>query len=149
LKKNESEVQREIIDVLKASGWVVRTFNSALKVRSGLVGWYDLIAIKHNCVLFIEVKAEGKRGAVRDSQKKLHSQVEPHTGPNVQQIVADDVLQVLEVIHAGLSSMREEKGGKVLRFMRLLLHLRTWFQRAIVGGYRREETQIRYNVVGG
>lgn len=148
MKKNESEVQKEIVGVLNASGWVVRTFNSALKVRSGLVGWYDLVAIKHNCVLFIEVKAEGKRSAVRDSQKKLHSQVESHTGPNVQQIVADDVLQVLEVIHAGLSSMREEEGGKVLRFMRLLLHLRVWLRQAIVGG-RREETQVRYNVVGG
>lgn len=103
---SEKEVQREIVDGLRSLGWVVRTFNSGYKAKSGLVGWYDVVAIKRNHVFLIEVKAQGRRDATRKSQKRLHAQVEPHTGPNVHQIVADDLVQVLEVLN-GVSELWE------------------------------------------
>lgn len=108
LKKSESEVQHEIIMGLRSLGWVVRTFNQAYSVNSGLVGWYDLVAIKKNNILFIEVKAEGKRNATRKSQDRLHQQIEPHTGPNVHQMVVDDFNQVMEVVN-GMSDLWEGK----------------------------------------
>lgn len=106
-KKNEQEVQHEIVEWLRKGGWIVRTFNQPKAVKTGIRGWVDVVAIKHNRVIFIEVKAQGKRKNLRPSQAKLRDELKPHTGCNVFWIVADNLEAIQELVNDRVSYMRQ------------------------------------------
>ena len=65
--KSEARIQREIIEALKDSGWLVTKLQSA-----STNGWPDLIAIKGGKVVFIEVKRpEGNLSPVQVIRHKM------------------------------------------------------------------------------
>jgi Holliday junction resolvase len=73
MDKSESEIQKEIIDYLKAMGAIVIRHNSGSSGRNNLklspVGFPDLQAILARRVLFLEVKTA--TGELRQSQRDM------------------------------------------------------------------------------
>jgi len=99
LGKPESEVQGEIVEFLRKTGWVVKVFAWNRSVPKQMKGWFDVVAFKNDMVLLIECKAKGKRNNLREGQKRFHETVRPHTGEHVILVVADDLQQILEIIN--------------------------------------------------
>lgn len=98
--RTESEIQNQIVEHLREDGWVVTVFSLPHRVYKGIRGWFDVVAIKNDHALLLEIKAEGKREAVRPSQRKLHENISCHTGEHIILAVVDSLDQVKEITNA-------------------------------------------------
>jgi len=86
---SESDVQDACVDLLRAAGWKVIVTSQDRRTRKQLRNLTDLIAVKHNCTLFIECKRPG--GELIEGQEKFRDEILRHTGPNLHWWLIDDV----------------------------------------------------------
>ena len=92
----ERDTQRQIVELLRRSGWQVCVISQPTAARAQLVGLPDLIAFKHGATLLVEVKSE--KGKLKSAQSEFRARVEGHTGPHLRYCLArsvDDVLAAL------------------------------------------------------
>jgi Holliday junction resolvase len=106
-KLRENEIQKQLLEVLRASGWLAIRMNSgAVKVGSRFIrnyiihnngkssGFPDIFAIKNGEILLIEVKRAG--GKVSPAQIEFHELVKKH-GSKVH--VIDNVDNLEKIIN--------------------------------------------------
>lgn len=83
----ESKVQAQLVKKLKANGWLV------MKIMAcSLPGWPDLQAMRDGRIVFIEVKAKGKKAT--PLQIARHEQIRV-AGFEVK--VIDDVYEIIDI----------------------------------------------------
>lgn len=86
----ESEIQKQIVDYLKATRWLVIRNQQNIGSHKGLS---DLTALRDGRVLFIEVK--GPRGVQSDHQERFQREVEAHGGQYVLARRLEDVWEAI------------------------------------------------------
>lgn len=94
----ESEIQAEIVEYLRATGWEVRVFSVPGKTWRQFNGWPDVVCFRFGVTALIEIKTPtGKR---LPGQVAFAQALEPHLGPTLVYIVARSVMDV-EVVSGG------------------------------------------------
>ena len=78
---SESDIQAQCVEALRAAGWFVTVTSQDRGTRQQLSGLPDLICVKQDRVLFVEVKA--MRGRLRQSQRDFFLALQEHTGMHV------------------------------------------------------------------
>lgn len=93
----ESELQKMIIDTLKAMGGIVFRMNSGRSGRNNVklcpAGTPDILAVLPHKTLWIEVKAKG--GKLRQSQEEMHAQLQQRGQTVIAAYSLDDVLEAI------------------------------------------------------
>ncbi|MGB9886737.1 MAG: VRR-NUC domain-containing protein [Moorellales bacterium] len=96
MKVTEAEIQRQIRDYLRWTGWFVIRNHQSLGSHRGLA---DLTAVKDGWVVWIEVKVPGGRQS--KYQEEFQRQIEAHGGTYILARSVEDVERALEgVRHA-------------------------------------------------
>lgn len=90
MKVTEAEIQRQIRDYLRWTGWFVYKNHQSLGSHRGLA---DLTAIKDGKVVWIEVKAPGGRQS--EHQRRFQEELEAHGGTYILARSVEDVERAL------------------------------------------------------
>jgi len=88
----ETEVQGEIVNKLRSSGWFVTITSQTKSTQRQMSGFPDLVAFRDNITLLIECKGEG--GKLRESQTKFVDRIHEHLGDHLFYIEAWHPLQL-------------------------------------------------------
>ena len=88
----ESEIQAEIVEYLRATGWEVRVFSVPGKTWRQFSGWPDVVCFRFGVTALIEIKTPtGKR---QPGQLAFAQSIRPHLGPALRYILARSVQDV-------------------------------------------------------
>lgn len=90
---SERDTQTAIVELLRKAGWHVIVTSTRKAQAAQIAGVPDVIAIRHDSVLFVECKSE--RGHLRPAQERFRDRIEQHTGRHVRYVLARDVNDVL------------------------------------------------------
>jgi len=96
-EQTESQIARNQRELLRAAGWMVRSFSQDIRTRRALAGFPDTVAFKHGVTLLVESKT--RTGRLRDKQQQFYDDIAPHLGPCLWYVLARDV-EALEVVLA-------------------------------------------------
>ena len=95
---------------LRGTGWFVTITAQDKSTRRQLSGLPNLIAVKHDHVLFVECKTA--RGKLNDAQKHWRECIAQHKGPHLRHIVVRHPKMIEEWLAPGRGAWREEQCGE-------------------------------------
>ena len=94
---SESDIQRDIVDYLRAAGWLVVVFSENRAKRKSQAGWVDWIAFRHGVTVLGQTKKPG--GKLTPAEAKFEYEVRQHlwsTLRYVEPVNLDDVIAVTQ-----------------------------------------------------
>lgn len=92
----ERELQRQIVELLRAAGWYVRVFSAHRSAPRQVAGWVDVAAFRHGVTLLIECKS--KSGKLRDDQAAFAEAIAPHLSGTLRYVVARSIDDVINAV---------------------------------------------------
>lgn len=96
--KTEADLREWAKAKYEAQGWHVISASSERRMPTGLDGLSDHIVLAPDTVLFVEYKAPGGHGQVRDSQIEFMLVCRKYRGRHLRHYIVEHPMQVLDII---------------------------------------------------